>query len=268
MSSIIAFAGNVPANYDKHLGPVLFEPYALDMVERLKNDTLRNVLEIACGTGRVTRHLARLLAPGGRLTATDLNQDMLNIAAQKVPGERVAFEVADALNLPFNDNSFDHAVCQYGVMFFPDKLLAFRETRRVLHPGGKFLFNTWDKLANNPVNDVMNNVMQEVLGSEAPDFLEKGPFSFHDPEVIDSLMTEAGFRDITIERVQLSSSYATASSMMQGIVDGSPLSSYLIERDPAVQEKVRNRIQEELIARFGETNALLKLQAFVCQGFK
>src|SRR6476661_6264867 len=146
MSSLTAFAGSVPANYDRYLGPLLFEPYALDLVERLKNDQLKQVLEIACGTGRVTRHLTKLVEADGRLVASDLNPDMIAQAKTQLTGERVQWQVADAQQLPFDANSFDHVICQFGVMFFPDKPAAFREAYRVMQPGGKYIFSVWDNM--------------------------------------------------------------------------------------------------------------------------
>src|SRR5438128_697292 len=141
MSSTTSFTGSIPSNYDQYLGPFLFEPYAIDLVKRLPHQGLKNVLEIACGTGRVTQHLVGELADDGNLIATDLNPDMITLARQKVSDGRIRWQAADAQQLPFGDNTFDAVVCQYGVMFFPDKPKAFAEAHRVLKNGGKFIFN-------------------------------------------------------------------------------------------------------------------------------
>src|SRR5438067_1269268 len=145
MSSLTAFEGTVPARYDQFLGPALFEPYALDLIERVQNKPMNKILEIACGTGRLTRHLISALPEGDRLTATDLNSDMIEIAKRTVKDNRISWQVVDAQNLPFADNSFDMIICQFGVMFFPDKVTAFKEAYRVLKPEGLFIFNTWDE---------------------------------------------------------------------------------------------------------------------------
>ncbi|HXA72004.1 MAG TPA: class I SAM-dependent methyltransferase, partial [Stellaceae bacterium] len=137
------FAGSIPALYDRHLGPMLFEPYALDMAERVARLAPKRVLEIAAGTGIVTRALSQKL-PTVPIVATDLNQPMLDHAAARLSSERITWRQADAQALPFDDASFDVLVCQFGVMFFPDKAKAFSEARRVLAPGGRFLFNVWD----------------------------------------------------------------------------------------------------------------------------
>src|ERR1043165_3264072 len=144
MEKTAAFAGSIPANYERYLGPFLFEPYALDLVSRLQDKKYNDILEIACGTGRVTKHLASSVKHD-TLTATDLNQDMIDIAKTRVPNKNIKWQQADALELPFKDNSFDLVVIQFGVMFFPDKSKGLSEAYRVLKPGGKLIYNTWNK---------------------------------------------------------------------------------------------------------------------------
>src|SRR5690349_8003483 len=152
--SITAFAGSIPHNYDTYLGPLFFEPYAVDLVERLESNDYESVLEIACGTGRVTKHLVKKLSSHGQLYATDLNEGMLRIARERLHDDRIDWQVADAHNLPFYDQQFDLVVCQYGIMFFQDKLKALKEVYRVLLPGGRFYFNTWDRIEYNAIADV------------------------------------------------------------------------------------------------------------------
>ena len=185
MSSIALFAGSVPANYDKYLGPILFEPYALDLTERLRKEKVEHVLELACGTGRVTRHLVDLIPEHGSLIAADLNLGMLEVAKSKIQSDKILWIVANAQDLPFYNGQFDHMVCQFGVMFFPDKEGSFREAHRVLKAGGKYIFNTWESVEKNPRIDLMWKVMYEVFGSESPDFLQKGPHSYYDKEEIE-----------------------------------------------------------------------------------
>ena len=132
------FAGSIPALYDRHLGPVLFEPYAADMVRRFARLSEGAILETASGTGIVTQQLASALPAAVRIVATDLNQPMLDHASSKPGMERVEFRQADALKLPSADGQFDAVVCQFGVMFFPDRVAAYREARRVLKPNGNW----------------------------------------------------------------------------------------------------------------------------------
>jgi ubiquinone/menaquinone biosynthesis C-methylase UbiE len=268
MASIAAFTGSIPGNYDKYLGPVLFEPYALDLTERLKKETLKNVLEIACGTGRVTRHLVSLLPADGKLIASDLNPDMMAVAKTRVTDERVKWLAADAQVLPFANDSFDHIVCQFGVMFFPDKGKAFAEAYRVLQPGGLYLFNTWADLEQNPRTAVMRKVMDEMFHEDLPDFLNKGPYSFFDPVEIRGWLEGAGFTDIKIEVVDKVAYYTSAEDFLKGFFEGSPLSAFLAEKDQKVQEEVRKKIRDDMNQQFSENSTEVPMQALVCQGRK
>src|SRR5258708_21168040 len=155
------FAGSIPALYDRYLGPVLFTPYAKDLAKRLSGLTAGSVLETAAGTGRVTQELAQSLPAEVELTATDLNQAMVDFAQAKPGLKRVAWRQADATQLPFGDARFDAVVCQFGVMFFPDRVAGYREARRVLKAGGPFVFHVWDSLAHNPVSAAVNASMTE-----------------------------------------------------------------------------------------------------------
>src|SRR6266851_4775897 len=145
------FAGSIPQFYDQKLGALLFAPYAADMAMRVRSLSSGRLLETAAGTGIVTRQLATHLPPDVEIVATDLNQPMLDYAAAQPGLQRVKWQQADALALPFPDASFDAVVCQFGVMFFPDRTKAYREARRVLRPGGHLVFNVWDRIEASPV---------------------------------------------------------------------------------------------------------------------
>lgn len=186
-----AFAGSIPANYDKYLGPFFFEPYALDLVNRLRTRKVTIVLELACGTGRVTKHLLSLIPKNGQLTVSDLNPDMITITKKRVEDKKLKWQVVDAQDLPFGENNFDTIVCQFGVMFFPDKPKAFREAHRVLQKDGLFIFNTWDSVDTHPVTALVDKILKEEFDKEAPNFVEEGPFSFYDQKVINQLLLDA-----------------------------------------------------------------------------
>lgn len=260
MSSTIEFTGSIPATYDRYLGPLFFEPYALNLVGRIPQQQKR-VLELACGTGRVTRHLTGKITEDGVLFATDLNPDMLEVAKHKINDPKLRWQVVDAHELPFEDQEFDLVVCQFGVMFFQDKEKAFKETYRVLKPSGIFLFNTWDDVQFNTVSAITQEVLNDILGKEAPDFLEKGPYSMYDKKQIKDLVLNAGFKDITIEPVLIVSSEFSAEDAAEGILSGSPLAGYLQEKN-APKEEIRQR----LVADFNKRpeNSPMTMQALAC----
>ncbi len=268
MSVTTAFAGSVPTNYDQYLGPVLFEPYAVDLVKRIDTTSYHNVLELACGTGRVTKHLASMLPVDGSLIASDLNSDMLNVARNILPGERIKWMEIDAQDLPFGDEGFDHVICQFGVMFFPDKMKAFTESYRVLQPDGRLLFNVWDSLEFNPRSAIIKQVMEEIMGSEAPDFLSKGPYSYYNKNEITTSLRNAGFKNIQLEAVQKTAYYAFADDLIKGFVDGSPLNSYLVQQSPSLQKEIKDKLKQAIVSQFGETQIISPMQAIVCSASK
>lgn len=266
MPGLVSFTGTVPANYDKYLGPYLFEPYAIDITSRLAADNCTNVLEIASGTGRLTKHLVKLLPPGGRLIATDLNEDMLKVARQVVSDERIEWHTADAQALPFSNNSFHHVVCQFGVMFFPDKPLAFAEAARVLQPKGKFIFNTWGPVEKNTRAYFVQQLVLDTFAGDAPEFFAKGPYAFHDHALITQLMTNAGFTNITIEEVPKTCFYDRKETYINGFTLGSTLSVFL----DAQPEGTRQKLQEEAMRRLAHRQEPLEelMLALVVSGVK
>ena len=267
MSSVTAFAGSVPQNYETYLGPLFFEPYGINLVEHIQNTALDNVLEIACGTGRVTKHLAAKLSPGTSLIATDLNEDMLKIARHIVTSKNVTWQVADAHELPLESDIFDLVVCQYGVMFFQDKPKALREINRVLKRGGTFIFNTWNELQYNALSQMAQRVLEEVYPDDPPRFFEKGPYSLYNQDQIKELLAEAGFGNITIELVSKTGLAATPEDAVTGILDGTPNFGYIAERDiPPVVAK--EKLKALLTEHYGGKNLQLPMQAFVVKAGK
>ncbi len=193
---------------------------------------------------------------------------LLSLAREIVKDSRIHWQEADAQDLPFDDNSFDAVVCQYGVMFFPDKPKAFREAYRVLKQGGRFLFNCWDSLVHNPATDIINKALKEEFGTDAPKFLEQAPYSFFDQGEIQKLMQEAAFKDLKLEVLKFNSSYDTPEVVINGFLDGTPLSAYLADKDPGKKDAVRKKSRKRLIDQFGESADKVALQAIVCEGVK
>jgi ubiquinone/menaquinone biosynthesis C-methylase UbiE len=259
-----AFIGSIPENYDRYLGPALFEPYAADLVERVNVPEGASVLELACGTGIVTRRLRDRLPYGVRLVATDLNESMMAYAARKFrEDESVEWKQSDAANLPFPDESFDAVVCQFGLMFVPDKERAIREAYRVLKSGGAFLFNVWDAIEHNDLAHIAHTTISTFFEHDPPNFYEV-PFSFHDPQAITSLMQGAGFVDIKLSLLTLPSISPAASEVAKGLVEGNPVIAAINERSPSDAPKIVAAVAEAVAARCGDTPVRGSMQAYVC----
>jgi ubiquinone/menaquinone biosynthesis C-methylase UbiE len=217
----VAFEGSIPALYDRYMGPLLFEPYARNIAARAAALEPKHILETAAGTGIVTEALAQAL-PDAEIVATDLNQAMLDVAAARVRSANVSFQQADAQALPFPDAGFDLVLTQFGVMFFPDRVAAYREVRRMLRPGGRFLFNVWDRIENNPVTATVGAAIAARFPEHAESFYRRVPFGYHDKVRIEADLREAGFADIALETVALTSRVSAADAAI-GLVQGTPL---------------------------------------------
>lgn len=244
-----AFVGAIPEIYDRLLGPTLFEPYAQELAARFKGFD-GELLETAAGTGRVTRALAEA-APLAAITATDLNEPMLAKAASSVRAANVRFQQADAQALPFPDHRFEAVVCQFGVMFFPDKAKAFAETRRVLRPHGRFVFNVWGDLAHNDIARGVHEAVAAFFPQDPPAFLARTPYGWNDRQVITAALSAAGFADVQVETVALPTPAASAADAARGLCLGSPLRGEIEARGPDRLEPAAQAAAEALEARFG-----------------
>lgn len=217
------FVGSIPDHYDRCLGPRIFDGYAEDIASRVASLSPSNVLELAAGTGIVTRKLRDAVEDGCEIVATDLNEPMLDIARGRFrENERVQFAPQDAMNLSIEDASFDVIVCQFGVMFFPDKVASYKEAMRVLRPGGSYVLNVWGSQAENPFASIAQGVAEDVFPDGPPGFY-KVPFHYHDAGQIESDLLEAGFREISIKDVALMASVGSVEEFANGLVYGNPL---------------------------------------------
>jgi len=262
-SEVTRFVGSIPAIYDAHMGPALFEPYARELASRLARiDGARHVLEIAAGTGRVTRQLMRALCADGTLVATDLNEPMIAIGAERVPADpRLTWRTADALALPFADASFDVVVCQFGLMFLPDKPCGLREMHRVLEPGGTLLLTTWDLVAKNRASEILHELAYRSFPSDPPLFMAL-PFSMHDAGALEALVEEAGFTRVVVETVGKIGEAESAAHLATGFVRGNPLWNQLVTRgiDAGAFEA---SVAGALAAEFGDNPCRSPLSAHV-----
>lgn len=238
------FAHSTPALYDRYMGPLLFEPYAKLVAERCVALQPNRILETAAGTAIVTREVHRAV-PDAQIVATDVNPAMLEFATQTLRSEHVSFQHADAQNLPFSEGTFDLVLCQFGVMFFPDKIRANREARRVLRPNGHYLLVTFDLLEVNPIPKTAEDAVSAIFAHDPFDYMERGPFSYTDPALIKNDLLAAGFTDVKVETIKLSSR-VNSREAAQGLVFGSPFRSEIERRDPSALDRAAEAVAQAL----------------------
>ena len=246
------FAGSIPEMYERLMVPLIFEPYARDLAARLAKIRPANVLETAAGTGVVTRALASALPAETRLTVTDLNQPMLDHAKGQQPADsRIAWKQADALALPFEDRSFDAVACQFGAMFFPDKVQGYREARRVLKPGGHFFFSVWDRIEENDFADVITQELAAVFPNDPPRFLARTPHGYHHEKQIREEVKAAGFTNISIDAVDARSKAPSPRDPAIAYCQGTPLRSEIEARGAPGLEEATNKAADAMARKFG-----------------
>jgi SAM-dependent methyltransferase len=258
------FAGSVPEVYATHLVPLIFEPYAAELVDRLGSMAPSRVLELAAGTGVVTRALAIRLDRAVDIVATDLNPAMLAQAAAAGTARPVQWREADAMALPFPDETFDAVVCQFGVMFFADKPRAFSEAHRVLRPGGLFLFNVWDRIEENEFADAVTAALARLFPADPPRFLARTPHGYHDRDAIRQDLAAGGFgRPPRIETISARSRAPSPRAPAVGYCQGTPLRSEIEARDPAGLDRATDLAAAAVAERFGTGAVDGKIQAHV-----
>lgn len=258
------FSGSIPKLYESHLVPLIFEPYAADIKQRLASMSLSRILEVAAGTGVVTRALASIADERLSIVATDLNQAMLDQAAVMGTARPVQWQQADAMALPFGDAEFDAVVCQFGVMFFPDKAKAFSEARRVLRLGGVFLFNVWDSLSENEFAETIASAVAAEFPDDPPQFLGRTPYGYHDPAIIAQDLARAGFtQPPQIATLAARSRAASAKEPAIAYCQGTPLRSEIDARDASRLGEVTDKAAAALAQRFGPAVVDGKIQALV-----
>ena len=263
MKSDKVFAGSVPRLYEEYLVPLIFQPYAEDLANRLVSRHLSRVLEIAAGTGVVTRRLASVLPKDVSIVATDLNQPMLDTAAEVGTSRPVEWREADAMQLPFDDGEFDAVVCGFGVMFFPSKSKAFSEARRVLRPGGVFLFSAWDRIEENVFANDVTDALATFFPDDPPRFMARTPHGYHDIALIKSDLAKAGFKYATIETVKAESRAPSARDVALAYCQGTPLRNEIEARGPGRLEAATDHAASVIASRHGNGKISAKIQAHV-----
>ncbi|MEO7523675.1 MAG: methyltransferase domain-containing protein [Ferruginibacter sp.] len=254
-------------HYDQFFGPLFFEPYAIEVAKRIDPAPVSVLLEIASGTGRVTRHLRKRIPPSAKLIASDINEDMLAVAKKKLSHLDIDWKKIDAQQLPFSDNSIDLVVCCFGYMFVPDKPKAFAEAYRVLKPGGVFLFTTWDKLENNAASYTSRSIAKKYLEEPLPESYNLAT-SMNDETILRPLLQDAGFAKISIEKVGLFSFSPTAKEASDGLVEGASIYEEIKKRNPAWIDEIKFKVEKELAEKFGAAPMIAPISALISQAWK
>lgn len=258
------FAGSIPQLYESHLVPLLFEPYAVDLADRLASRPVARVLELAAGTGAATRRMASVLGTHVSIVATDLNQPMLDIAAAIGTARPVEWRQADAMQLPFPDRTFDAVVCQFGAMFFLDKAKAFSEARRVLRPGGVLIFSVWTRIEENEFADIVTTAVGSLFPGDPPRFLPRTPYGYHDRPSIARDVANGGFTaPAQIDTVAARSRATSARIPAVGFCQGSPLRGEIEARDASRLGEATDVAANAVAQRFGRGPVDGTIQAHV-----
>jgi len=258
------FTGSIPKLYDTHLVPLIFEPYATDLANRLASRSVTRVLEVAAGTGVVTRALAVALPDKVSIVATDLNQAMLDQASAVGTKRAVEWRQADAMQLPFPDRTFDAVVCQFGVMFFPDKSKAFLQARRVLRPGGVFIFNVWDRIEENEFADTVTTALASVFPNDPPRFMARTPHGYHDRRAVERDLANGGFSaPPRIDTIAARSRAESARIPAIAYCQGTPLRNEIETRDASRLGEATDIAAEAIAKRFGSGAIDGKIQAHI-----
>jgi SAM-dependent methyltransferase len=258
------FSGSIPEIYETHLVPLIFESYALDLAERVNVEPVSKVLEVAAGTGVATRALVDTLGPGVSIVATDLNQAMLDHAASVRADENVDWRQADAIALPFEEETFDAVVCQFGVMFYPDRAKAYAEALRVLKPGGRFLFSTWDHIGVNEFADTVTGSLAGVFPDDPPMFLARTPHGYSDTGEIALDLRKACFAaSPDVVTIAARSMASDPSIPAIAYCEGTPLRNEIESRDNSLLKHATDVATAAISQRFGSGAVDGKMQAHV-----
>jgi ubiquinone/menaquinone biosynthesis C-methylase UbiE len=258
------FVGSIPEIYDNYLVPLIFESYAEDLASRAMSLRPQSVLETAAGSGVVARALTPILPSGARYTVTDLNQPMLDRAASQQDADtRITWQQADAMDLPFEDRGFDAVICQFGVMFYPDKNAGYAEAFRVLRPGGSLIFNVWDRIEENEFADVVTTAVAAVFPDDPPQFLPRTAHGYYDADQIREELRAAGFENVAIESRDDISAAPSARHPAVAYCQGTPLRNEIEDRDASLLDRATDRATDAIAERFGAADVSANIRGYI-----
>ena len=268
MKTDVKFSDSVSQAYQKYMVPLIFESYAIDLATRVSRQNPGSILEVAAGTGVVTKQIASRLRPDARFTVTDLNQSMLNVAMQNIHDNRIQWQQCDALSLPFDERGFDSVVCQFGAMFFPDHVRGYKEAHRVLKPNGRFYFNVWGKISENYFAQEVERALEKYFPNDPPKFMSRTPHGYFDEKRIGGELEAAGFSEIEMETINFTSKAPSPEYVATAYCMGTPLRSEIELRAANSLEKVTSYVTDALTERFGGGALEGKIQAIVISAKK
>ena len=261
------FTGSIPEHYDKYLGPMYFEPYAIDVPTRFDANGMERVLEIGCGTGRVTRHLREALPDSCTLIASDISEDMLAYAKDKLKNENIEWQIIDAQSLPFEDNSIDLVVSCFAFMFVEDKAKAFSEVHRVLKKGGLFLLSLWDKLELNGPSDTYRKIVKEYIPENLPKIYGL-PYSFYEKDEVKKSLLDTGFVNVSVDQDQKTAISNSVNEAAFGLSRGGSLYNEIMSRNPAWVDEIQQKLELELAKKYGDHPMKAPMSAVICEATK
>ena len=259
----VVFSGSIPELYDTLMVPLLFAPYADDLARRVAALGPGRVLETAAGSGAVTRALARALPEGCELVATDLNPPMLARAQAVGTARAVTWQPADAQALPFPDASFDVLACQFGAMFFPDRPRAYAEARRVLKPGGHFIFNVWDRIEANEFAAAVADALAALHPAAPPRFMQRTPHGYFERAAVEADLAAAGFGAPGWDTLDARSHAASARVPATALCQGTPLRGEIEALPGMTLAAATDACAAALAARFGDGPVSARIRAHV-----
>jgi ubiquinone/menaquinone biosynthesis C-methylase UbiE len=234
------------ANYEEFLVPAMFAPFAERLVEQGGVSPGSGVLDVACGTGAVSRAAARRAGPAGSVTGVDLGEPTLAIARSHVIDDGAApiqYVQSDATALPLEDASFDVALCQQGLQFFPDRSAALGEMRRVLKADGRLAIATWKNIERSPFIAVADALASHV--SPQASEMMRSPFGLSDALELAHGLSAAGFRDVVVEDETIECTWASHPEFARRLIEAGPVASLFA----ATEDTAKRRLIDEVAAR-------------------